>query len=367
MMKKPGLIILTTTLLLLFNVIIFITRPIKIGILFSLDSSIGNEEFLAAQYYVKQNPKIGIRKVKLFLETPILDKNHIEKSFLKLKSKGVKAIVGCALSHEGVIVAPLAEKYKIPVISPTVSTPILTDKDDYFFRFIMATEAHGKNPGFYLNSINSAKTAITISEKNRAYSEKVADSFMRSYKGEAIKIFNAVDEKKYSRLLEFNPDYVFFILPSNEVVTYLNFLKSELPETSLMTSSWGYQQLLSVYSGPLLNGLLVQTMSDKVMTPYFNDEASRFRSMYKLNPSYIFGYTISAMDQLYAAIKSTGATKSGINKYLSSPHYFNSPFGRSYMNSTGDSISQFHYIFEIRNDSLTLKKKFEIQDYPNER
>lgn len=366
MIKKSGLILLTTALLFLFSITIYITRPIKIGILFSLESSIGNEEFLASQYYVRENPKIGLRKVKLFIETPILNKENIEKSFLNLKSKGVTAIVGCALSHEGIIVAPLAEKYKIPVISPTVSTPVLSGKDDYFFRFIATTETQGRSPGFYLNSINSAKTAITISEQNRAYSEKVANSFISSYKGEAIKIFNAVDEKKYNKLLEFNPDFVFFILPSNEVVTYLNFLRSELPDSSLMTSSWGYQQLLSVYSGPLLNGILVQTMTDKVMTSYFKDEASRFRTKYKLNPSYIFGYTISAMDQLYEAIESKGASRSGINRYLSTPHYFNSPFGRSYMNKTGDSVTKYHYIFEVSNESLILKKKFEIQDYPNE-
>lgn len=367
MIKKPELFFLTTTLIILFGIIIFVTRPIKIGILFSLDSSIGNEEFLASQYYVRENPRIGIRKVKLFIETPQLNKEAIEKSFLNLKSKGVKAIVGCALSHEGVIVAPLAEKYKIPVISPTVSTTLLSDKDDYFFRFIMTTNEQGKSPGYYLNSINSAKTAILISEQNRAYSEKVADAFISTYKGEAIKLFNTEGNNKYKMLLEFNPDFIFFILPSNEVVAYLNFLRSELPDSSLMTSSWGYQQLLSVYSGPQLNGIIVQTMTDRVMTSYFKDKANRFRSIYKLSPSYIFGYTISAMDQLYAAIESNGSSRSGINKYLSIPHYYDSPFGRSYMNKTGDSISQFYYIFEISDDSLILKKKFEIQDYPDER
>lgn len=344
---------------------IYFLRPIKIGLLFSLDSSAGYEENLAVQYYVRENPRIGLRRVKLIIENPPMKSEAIEESFHKLNKKQVSAIVGCALSFEGNIVAPLAKKYSIPVLSPSTSTSDLSNLEDNFYQYLLNTYTQGKNAANYYNTQSGDKIILLLSKQNRKYSESLADAFKEFYNGESIKIFNDPQKPASQEIIEINPDYVIFILPSNEIIPYIKAFKKYIPETQLVTTSWGYQQLLSVFSGPQIDGITVLTMTDKKMIEPLYSKSFDFGEKHKLQPSFIFGYGYLTINDLYKAISNSGESRSEIIGYMNQPRYVDSPYGKSYMNEYGDSVSEFYFIFKIEGDDLKLIKKFQVKEYKN--
>lgn len=365
MIKSKVFIFFPIIIVILF-IFIFLTRPIKIGVLYSLDSSVGNEQNLACQFFANNNKRIGLRKVNLIFENPKMDRSEIIKSFHRLNNKGVVAIIGAALSFEGVIVAPLAEQYNIPFLSPTTSTSALTNKKDNFYQFIMNTNSQGQNAGRYLNQLNIKKTALILSKSNKAFSESLADAYIEGFYGESIKIFNEPDNPAFNGLKEFQPDSIFFIVPSNELITYLAFIRTNLPEAIIVTSSWGYQQLLQAFSGPQLNGIWVVTITDeKMVEPYFS-ESLKFEEQYKLKPTFIFGFAYSALLELYNGIKSNGANREKIIEYFDTPRHYSTPYDINYMNEYGDTVAKYYFIFEIIEDKLVFKEKYPISEFPND-
>lgn len=354
-------------ILILIIVAIFMSRPIRIGILFSLDSSAGYEENLAVQYYVRENPRIGLRRVKLYIENPPLATEAIKSSFHKLNNKKVSAIVGCALSFEGNIIAPLAEKYSIPVLSPTTSTSDLSYLKDNFYQYLLNTYTQGKIAADYYNTQKGEKIILLLSEQNKKYSESLANAFKKFYHGKSVKIFNDPKKPVYEKIIELKPDYVIFILPSNEIIPYINAFKKHIPKTRLVTTSWGYQQLLSVFSGPQIDGITVITMTDKQMIEPLHSKSIDFGNKYRLQSSFIFGYGYLTIHDLYKAIKNNGVSRSNIIEYMNNPRYVDSPYGNSYMTEYGDSISDSYFIFKIEGDELTLIERFPIKEYKNEK
>lgn len=366
-MSKFGIkhYLIVSITLIIIGLTTFVTRPIKIGLLFSLDSSAGYEESLAVQYYVKENPRIGFRKVKLLIENPPLDEDEIKNSFYLLNKKNVSAIIGCALSFEGSVVAPLAMKFSIPVLSPTTSTSLLSEKKDNFYQYLLNTYTQGKNAGKYYSSLGGDTVVLLLSEINRNYSESLADAFIEHYTKTAVKIFNNPKKMDFETIIELHPDYVIFILPSNEIIPYINSFKTYLPKTNLATTSWGYQQLLSVFSGPQVEGISVITMTDVKMIEPVLSKSIDFGEKYRLQPSFIFGFGYTTVNDLYKAIQNNGSSRQHIIDFLDSPRYVDSPYGKSFMTEYGDTITEYYYIFEITDDTLSLIKRFPVDEYTN--
>jgi len=353
-------------LLILIGTYLYLTRPIKIGVLFSLDSSVGNEENLAVQFYNNEFPNIGFRKVKLIVENPPLDKDSITDSFNRLDSQGVSAIIGSALSFEGIVLAKLSAEKKIPVISPSASTSILSGKKDRYYRICITNYEQGRHPAKYLNSINVRKVVMLLSRQNRAFSEPLADAFMENFSGESIKVFNDPQKPDPEKILEYQADCVFFILPSNELVSYLKTLKEKSPNTVLITTTWGYKQLLSVFSGPQIDGMIVTTFSALEMNEPYKTMNLKFGQNYSLKPTFVTGLAYNAMDELYRAVKASGSKRDQIADYLDTPRYFDGSYGLVYMDEYGDSFIKYYYIYEINDNKLNIKTEYLVENFPDE-
>lgn len=355
--------IIPGAVLVIIALTLYITRPIKIGVLFSLDSSVGNEQNLTAQFYAKKYKRIGLRPVKLIIETPSLGKESITEGFHSLRERGVVAIIGSALSVEGMVTAPLAEEYGIPIISPTVSTSKLSNKKDNFYQLIMNTTSQGINTGRFLNKEGFSRTILILSRQNRAFSESLGDGFSLSFKGETKKVFNDPDNPDFEAIRRFKPDSIFFIVSSGDVVNYLKFLREEFPDIRIVTSSWGYQQLLQVFSGPQIDGINVVSITGNKIDDHFKKESMEFEESFKLKTTYIFGLAYSGMEQLYMAIDKVGTNRKRIIDYLDTPRSFQSSHGKYWINEFGDTVGEFYYFYNIQDNQIKLLEKFPIEEY----
>lgn len=350
--RKIFIPIVILTSLIVLGIILF--RPIKIGVLFSLDSSIGIEEKLSVQFYRTMFPKIGRRPVELIIENPKLEKSSIIESFKRLERQNVSVIIGSSLSQEGVIIAEISPQYDVAYISPTTSTVELKGKKDHFYRYMVMNSVQGEVPASYLNNLGISTAVLLLSESNRAYSEPLADAFIERFNGRAEKIFNDPNNPIPEKIIEINPESVFFVLPANEIISYLKPLKSELSNSILVTSTWGFQQLISVFSGDQINGIFVTTPSgNEVFDPYY-EYSQRFQQEHKLHSTFATITTLFAMEDIYRAINSVGSSRNKLIEYFDKPRSVKGPYGDNIFDQYGDMVSEFFYLYEIENDELKL-------------
>lgn len=356
-----------TTLLVIIIPVVIITvfilfRPIKIGVLFSLDSSIGMEENLSVQFYKTLYPRVGLRPVELIIENPKLDRTSILESYKRLEKENVSLIIGASLSQEGLIVAEISSQYELPFISPTTSTVDLKGQRDNFFRYVVMNTVQGELPAEYLNSTDVKNAVLLLSESNRAYSEPLADAFINRFNGEVVKIFNNPENPVPDDVIAMNPDAVFFVLSANEIISYLKPLRNELTDTMLLTSTWGFQQLISVFSGDQISGMYVVTPSGNELDQLYLEYGEKFQLEYNLQSTFVTMTTLFAMDDIYKALKSVGSNRKRLLEYFNTPRIMDGPYGVNSMDQFGDMESEFFYLYIIKNDELTLLSRFPIKN-----
>lgn len=105
----------------------------------------------------------------------------------------VIAVIGEVASGRSLLAAPVAQKYKIPMISPASTNPKVTEVGDYIFRTCFIDPFQGTVMAkFAINDLKKKKVAV-LRDAKAAYSMGLADFFIKTFKemgGEVV-----VDEK----------------------------------------------------------------------------------------------------------------------------------------------------------------------------
>lgn len=206
---------------------------IKIGVILPLTgaaSEIGNNILdgiiISSEYY----DSISSKKFSLIIEDSKLDaKQAISAANKLITVDKVKAIIGLASSTEALAVAPICEKNKIPMISSTASTPLLSTAGDYVFRIYPSDVYDGKILANFANEIKKLKT-VSILYLNNDFGVGLKNNFITNYingggKVEQVETFlpNDIDFKtQLTKIKNKNSDALLVIAIDMQ---YLNIIK----------------------------------------------------------------------------------------------------------------------------------------------
>lgn len=103
----------------------------------------------------------------------------------------VIGIIGPVLSGRVKEIAPLAQKYQIPIFSPTASSPELTSLNPYIFRNALTREIQGRFLAEYaVNELDLRRFVILYPEES--YGEELKDIFMKEAKALGAEIVTAI-------------------------------------------------------------------------------------------------------------------------------------------------------------------------------
>lgn len=93
----------------------------------------------------------------------------------------VHALIGEVASSNSLAVAPIAQRYEIPMISPSSTNPKVTQQGDYIFRVCFIDPFQGKVAAkFAFNSLK-ARTAAILRDEKSDYSLGLADVFAHEF------------------------------------------------------------------------------------------------------------------------------------------------------------------------------------------
>lgn len=203
----------------------------------------------------------GVRHLIELVNVDIHDDAAIEPALQKMAGQGVVAIIGPMLSQKAVKIKPLADRFKIPVISPTVSSHHLAAQQDYFFRVYPTCNTTAPAlAGYVSNREHLKRIAIVTDPANKAFSEIWASHFNEAFTahgGQIVAVHaKAEDESSsqlVSKLLKTEPDGILCVLNAYDTAMILQQVKLQNPGTRVFGTEWSTTESLDELSGEALD------------------------------------------------------------------------------------------------------------------
>ena len=178
---------------LLFALVVFQSltaaaqEPINLGVLLPMTGSVaafGQMEWLGIQTAHKMTDKVLGRKVKLVLEDSKSDQTEAADAVERLiREHKVSGIIGGTTSAEALAGGSIAEKYGIPMISPSATNLLVTRDKKYVFRACFDDSFQSQAAARQARIAMGAGTAAVIVDIAQAdYSVGLGNLFLKAFR-----------------------------------------------------------------------------------------------------------------------------------------------------------------------------------------
>ncbi|MBN2514693.1 MAG: ABC transporter substrate-binding protein [Deltaproteobacteria bacterium] len=158
---------------------------VKIGVYLPMTGPVaayGQMEWAGVQTANKIMPTVLGKKVELFLVDTKSDKIEAANAVDRLiKKNKVHAIIGEAISGNTLAGGPIADKAKIPMVSPTATNPLVTQNREYVFRVCFIDPFQGEMAAKYAAEKLGAKKAAILVDIAQDYCVGLANFFAKSF------------------------------------------------------------------------------------------------------------------------------------------------------------------------------------------
>ena len=248
-------------------------KPILIGFVGDLSgrgADIGLSGRDAAQMAVEECNRTGGlsgRQVRLIVKNDEQNPETARRAMRELIEEGVVAIIGPMTSNMAMVMVPIANEARIPLISPTVATEALSDKDDYFFRITATTKVFAsENADFQIRSGKMRRVAVAYDLDNFQFSKDWLNNFQKAFTaqgGEVITTigYSSADNITYldiaSKLLAVQPDGVLLIANSMDSAMLCQQIRKIDSRIEITVSDWGATERFLQLGGRALEGVTV--------------------------------------------------------------------------------------------------------------
>ena len=160
-------------------------EPVNIGVYYPMTGpsavygQIGYKGLLLAQ---KERPTVLNREVQLFLTDNRSDKVESANAVSRLIQKNkVDAVIGGLTSSNTLAGAPVAEKSKVPMISPWATNPVVTQGKNWIFRACFIDPFQGYVGAKFARENLKAKNAAVLIDISQDYCVGIANFFAKNF------------------------------------------------------------------------------------------------------------------------------------------------------------------------------------------
>jgi len=252
-------------------------------------------------------------KVKPIYEDSKLDPKLAVTAFQKLSSiDGCQIILGGFSSSDVLSMAPIAQKNKVVLISPTATSPAITHAGDYILRITPSDTFDGEiMAGFAFKKLNLRKVAVIFS--NNDYGQGILKVFKEKFAAlggviTAERNFEsgATDFKsQLAALKQSTPDGI-FIIAAAEIGTILK-QKAELNmnDVKQFTTGLAENPMVIEIAGKAANNTYYSYPAYRVDSDdgIVKDFVVKFRAKYGTDPDVLAAYGFDLMNITLAALK----------------------------------------------------------------
>lgn len=263
-------------------------QPIRIGFISGLSgraADLGvagrNAVLLAIE---QRNAAGGIngRLIELVIRDHGYNTAEAQEAVAELIAQDIELIIGPMTSSMAVAMLPQINASRSILLGTTVTTKMLTGKDDNFLRVIADTSTYASKSARYQYESRGSRTVSVIYDKNNAaYSESWLDDFRKTFLelGGEIKKVQAFDSGQnpsffpiVEDLLQSQPDCLVVIGNSVDSALISQQVRKIDPNLQIALAEWASTERYIELAGPAAEGVVVSQFLDR------NDQSTRYQN-----------------------------------------------------------------------------------------
>lgn len=339
---------------------------IKIGAILPLTGDLSNygvDTKLALELAVKQeNERGGIdnKRVVLIIEDSQGKPENASRAVNKLINiDNVIAILGPLSSPEVLAVAPIVNKSKIPLISPSSTDNSITNAGEFVFRTINADYVENKAFSRFVK-INFDLPKISIIANQATGTLSYANSFETNYLQEGGKILlkelYAESQKDYkniiTKILSGKPDAIYISGYSMEIGSIIKQIRQFNKNIQLFSYQSAEDSKVPGISGDLVNGLVYSstTLPDSILGRTRKKFNNDFETEYNKKPGIFTAEIYDAINIVLASLRKTINSGSTLIDSIKVVKNFEGASGIISFDKNGDvykPVSIYRYVDKI--------------------
>ncbi|MBC7328440.1 ABC transporter substrate-binding protein [bacterium] len=300
-------------------------RNIKIGVILPLTGqlstfgqSVRKGVELALEEVNREGGVLG-KKVELIIEDDESKTDTAQTVVTKLLTKDrVPLIIGEVISSITLAVAPLCQRYKVPLITPSATNADVTRTGDYIFRTCFIDDFQGSALARFAIESLKAKRAGILKDVKSDYSIGLASAFAKTFKemgGEVVneQAYAAGDTDFRTQLTSIkasNPDIIFIPGYYNEVGLIIRQARELSIKANLLGGDgWDSPRVLEI-AGASAEGTYYGThFSPLEKSPQVQEFVSVFKQKYNEEPDALAALGYDTLKLVCSAIKRAGTTE----------------------------------------------------------
>lgn len=312
-------------------------EPLKLGYLASLTgrgADLGTAGRNGAQLAIEQqNEKGGIngRPLELLVRDDEGKPEHAAAVVEQLATARVEAIIGPMLSSIAMVVVPVAEKYNLVMVSPTVTASVLSGRDDPFFKVASSTRAHSATSAEFQYARGLRRIAIAYDLANRAYTTDWVRDFTESFQkmGGSVVIareFTSGQTEGYANVIfslaQAQPDGLLFVANAVDTVHMIRQAHQQGLKQPLIGVTWAATEQLIELGGRTVEGFNVtQYFNREDTSPAYLAFREAFRTRFQQEPGFASVAAYDATVATLTALQQRGKDQSLKQAILASGPY----------------------------------------------
>jgi branched-chain amino acid transport system substrate-binding protein len=319
---------------------------------------------------INNNRLLKNKKLSVVYEDDQLDPKTGVNAFRKLvEINKVSAIIGPLTSSVALAIAPVANEKKIVLLSPSASSPLITNAGDYIFRNVASDEYETKVMAKYATDVLKVKRVGIIYINNDfgvGYKEYFSKYFRQ--KGGEVPIAETYEQGSSdfrTQLLKMKTNLIdaIYIIGYKEMGRVLRQahelgIKSEFLSYSAIEDPDIISQAENAAEGLIYTR---QSFDPNDPDNVVNKFSALYRTLYKKDPDAYAALSYDAMKILVKAISEGGSDSEGLKTALYAIKDFPGVTGRTTFDANGDVIKSIS-IKEIKNG----KFDYLIKNYFNQ-
>lgn len=326
-------------------------KTFKIGAILPLSGdvavygkSLQNGMDLALEEYFKTHPN-GM-KIEVIYEDSKADPKLAVSSIQKLSSiDKCNIVLGGFSSSEVLSIAPIAEKNKIVLISPTASSPSITNAGDYIFRTTPSDNFDGEIMAkFAYNELKLKNVALLFA--NNDYGQGISKVFVSKFisLGGKISIQKSFEsgvndfKSQLTAIKETKPDGLYIIAAAEIGIILKQKSELNLVDVQIFTVGLAENPKVIEIAGEAANNVFYSYPSFQVNSAdkEILNFVSNFKAKYKNEPDVLAAYGYDLMNITLKAIKNNYDNSEKIKNALYNLRNFNGVTGQTSFDLNGD-------------------------------
>ncbi|MBI2252205.1 MAG: ABC transporter substrate-binding protein [Armatimonadetes bacterium] len=256
------------------------------------------------------------KKIKLIIEDTMCKPDGAAQAVQKLISQDkVLVVLGEIASSNSLAAAPICQRSRVPMISPSSTNPKVTEVGDYIFRVCFIDTFQGEVMAKFAAGILKAKTAVLLIDNSSDYSKGLSDFFKKNFLKLGGKViaaeFYMQGDKDFTgqltKIKALKPDVIFIPGYYNEAGLIAQQARQlGITQPLLGGDGWDSPKLIEIGGTAIENSYFSNHYNVEGGTPEVKKYVDAYKSKYNITPDSLSALGYDAAMIMADAIKRAG-------------------------------------------------------------